>query len=103
MYLRERPQILMYHKYDSDKDAHAFFYTELLFYFHWRCEEVELHNEDFTDCLAKFKKEFKIIETVKTRMFPRMNNVELARTMMEECPEDIRPSHIGDMIDNFIY
>ena len=61
---------------------------------------MELHSEDFTACLAKFKKEFSFIETVKTKMFPEMNNVELARTIMEEYPEDIRPSHIGDLIDN---
>ena len=100
MYLRERPVIMMFHKYDAEKDAHDFFYTELLFYFHWRCEDMELQSEDFTECLAKFKQEFTAIETVKTQLFPKMNNVELARTLMEENPKDIRPSCIGDLIDN---
>ena len=42
MYLREGPQVIMFHKFNEDKDAHRFFYNELLFYFHWRSEK-ELH------------------------------------------------------------
>ena len=99
-------KILMYHKFDEGKDAHRFFYSELLLYSHWRCETSELHHDDFDACLTKYNSpvpndpKISYIETVKSYLFPEMNNVELARAIMEECLEDNRPSHIGDLLDN---
>ena len=106
MYLREGPQILMFHKFDEGKDAHRFFYSELLLYFHWRSETLELHSEDFEACLSKYKStvpnnpKISFIEFVKSQLFPEMNNVEMARALMEECLDENRPSHIGDLLDN---
>ena len=105
MYLREGPQVIMFHKFDAEKDAHEFFYNELLFYFHWRSES-ELHCDDFQACLAKFRTMLpknpkgSFIDTVKNDLFPEMNNVELARVILEEFPNDQRPTHIGDFLDN---
>ena len=105
MYLREGPQILMFPKFNEQKDALEFFYSELLLYFHWRSVD-ELYPVDLEACLAKFRTKWpentdtSFIESVKNELFPEMNNVEMARAIMDEYPEDQRPSHIGDTIDN---
>ena len=66
----------MYHKFDEGKDAHEFFYNELLFYFHWRREIVDLHRENFEACLEKFRSSLpgnpgiSFIDSVKSQLFP---------------------------------
>ena len=39
-----------------------------------------------------------VVNWVKDNLFPEMNNVELARAVLEEF-SDSRPSHIGDALD----
>ena len=39
-----------------------------------------------------------IVNWVKDNLFPEMNNVEMARAVLEEFT-DQRPAHIGDAID----
>ena len=105
MALRKEAMVLEFHKFNEEKDAHAFFYSELVLFHHWR-SEAELHYDDFAACLAKFKTclpqnpEISFIETVKNQLFPEMNNVEMARAILEEYSDEQRPSHIGDFMDN---
>ena len=41
------------------------------------------------------------LEFMKDRIFPEMNNVELARAISEDfVSNDDRPCHIGDVLDN---
>ena len=46
MRLRMFPAVLRMHRFKEEKDAHEFFFSELLLYKHWRSEE-ELFPDDF--------------------------------------------------------
>jgi len=97
MRLRCFPAVLRMHRFKEENDAHEFFFSELLLYRHWRSEE-ELFPHDFESCLQLFQRKVENTETlvinwVKDNLFPEMNNVELARAVLEEF-SDSRPSHI---------
>ena len=102
MRLRMFPAVLRMHRFKEEKDAHEFFFSELLLYKHWRSED-ELYPNDFNSCLNMFQTKHShddilVVNWVKNNLFPEMNNVEMARAVLEEFTE-IRPSHIGDVID----
>ena len=105
MNLREFEAVLKFHKFREDVDPLGFFYSELLLYKHWRSED-ELRDDDFDACLALYQTpspqnpELTIVETVKNSLFPEIDNVEVARALLDDFTEDQRPSHIGDVMDN---
>ena len=105
MKLRQFEAVLKFHKFREDEDAHEFFYSELVLYKHWRSED-ELRYDNFDACLALYQTpsprnpELTIVETVKNSLFPEINNVEIARAILDDLTEDQRPCHIGDVLDN---
>ena len=54
MRLREKPLVLRFYKYSQKKNAHEFFYSELLLYKPWRDEAKELYLDDLNSCLELF-------------------------------------------------
>ena len=106
MYLRQSKKVLMLHQYKEAENPHEFFHSELMLYMHWR-KEAELHADDLDACIKYFQTglpnvpSVSLIETIKEQLFPEMNNVELARAIMEDfVPNDERPCHIGDVLDS---
>ena len=102
MRLRAFPAVLRMHKFKEAQNAHEFFFSELCLYFHWR-DENEIHPNDFDACLSLFlikspNGHGSIIEDIKNKLFPEMNNVEMARALIEDFPIT-RPSHIGEALD----
>ena len=105
MKLRQFEAVLKFHKFRVDEEPHEFFYSELVLYKHWRSEN-ELRQDDFNACLALYRTpspdnpNITVIETVKNSLFPEMDNVEIARAILDDFTEDERPCHIGNIIDN---
>ena len=63
MRLRTFPAVLRMHRFKEEKDAHEFFFSELLLYKHWRSED-ELFPDDFESCLNLFQTKITNEETL---------------------------------------
>ena len=97
MRLRKFDAVIRRHKFKQDKDAHEFFFSELLLFFPWR-EEVELFPNDAQKCGELYIKVKQRVEAVKAELFPHLNDVELGRAMVENFEFDINPD-VGAAVD----
>ena len=105
--LRSFPAVLRFHKFKETQDCHEYYYSELLFFKHWRNEETELGRNNFQKCFKLFhahsqselskpeenRKTF--LQEIKECLFPFRNNVLQTRLLLE----NISSNEIGDQID----
>ena len=97
MKLRKFDCVIRRHKFKQEKDAHEFFYSELLLFFPWR-DELELFPNNAQKCGELYIKVKQRLDTVKATLFPHLNDVELGRAMVENFEFDLSPN-IGAEVD----
>ena len=97
MRLRKFDAVIRRHKLKKDKDAHEFFYSELLLFFPWRNEQ-ELFSDDAQKCGELYIKVKQRIDFVKAELFPHLNDVELGRATVENFEFDLSLG-IGSTVD----
>ena len=96
MKLRKFDAVVRRHKFKSEKEAHEFFFSELLLFWPWR-NEAELFPDDAVKCAELYKKSKPYIEKVKKILFPHLIDVELGREMVENFEFDL--NEIGASVD----
>ena len=97
MRLRKFDSVIRRYKFKQEKDAHEFFYSELLLFFPWR-EERELFPNDAQKCGELYIKVKEKVDAVKAKLFPHLNDVELGRAMVENFEFDLNPD-VGAAVD----
>ena len=93
MRLRAIPAVLRIHRSDK-KEGHEQHYSELLLFTPWFDEEVDIPRT-FDACLAQYRCNVEVIESVKSQIFLGEDTVQMLDTDLEE----IRPVSIYDQID----
>ena len=96
MKLRKFDAVVRRHKFKSEKDAHEFFFSELLLFWPWR-NEYELFPDDAVKCEELYLKAKPYIDIVKRTLFPHLTDVELGREMVENFEFDV--TEIGAAVD----
>ena len=109
MKLRGTPKVLRQHKFREENNPHEFFFSQLLLYRPWRKEE-ELFPSDIEECIQLYQEvdaeeahksqhlRKSKVEKVQEKLFPLKNDVEEARAILEDLPDN-RTQHIGDVLD----
>ena len=96
MKLRKFDAVVRRHKFKEEKEAHEFFFSELLLFWPWR-NESELFPDDPKKCAELYHRVKPSIDHVKKTLFPHLDDVELGREMVENFEFDM--NEIGAAID----
>ena len=96
MKLRKFDAVVRRHKFKAEKEAHEFFFSELLLFWPWR-QESELFPDDAVKCAELYQRAKPYIDKVKRTLFPHLTDVELGREMVENFEFDI--TEIGAAVD----
>ena len=96
MKLRKFDAVVRRHKFKEEKEAHEFFFSELLLFWPWR-NESELFPDDAKKCAELYKRVKPSIDKVKETLFPHLEDVELGREMVENFEFDM--NEIGAAVD----
>ena len=96
MRLRKFDAVVRRHKFKEEKEAHEFFYSELLLFWPWR-DESELFPDDALKCAELYQRVKPSIDRVKETLFPHLEDVELGREMVETFEFDF--NDIGAAVD----
>ena len=96
MRLRKFDAVVRRHKFKEEKEAHEFFFSELLLFWPWR-NESELFPDDAKKCAELYHRVKPYIDSVKETLFPHLEDVELGREMVENFEFDM--NEIGAAVD----
>ena len=81
---RRFPAAIRFHKKHQDVDSHKYFLSELMLYYPFRDEKLDLHSEDKDLCAELYIKEMENIKKVKEQVMEHLENAEEARYIVEE-------------------
>ena len=104
MKVRSNPSVFREFSFSEKNNAHEYYYSKLLLYWHWRKEENDFHLESAEQCSRLFATkaheddEKTRIEITQEKIFPDQSAAEYGRAEVALL-DDQRPTHIGDIYD----
>ena len=97
MKLRTMPRVLRIHK-SSKKRGFEEVYSELLLFYPWRNEEIDINRHRGEGLKDIFNSNRDVISKNKKSIFPHSETIQELAEIIETL-EDIRPQHIGELLD----